>query len=290
MINVLLAIFCSTANILLFRFFEKKNIPAFQAIAFNYLVCILLGFLTAETAFTRAVFQESWLSFAFVLGAIFVYSFYLIAIVTQRNGVAIAAVSTKLSFVIPVVSAFFLYNEEANIYKGLGVVLAIIAVFFTSTKKGETGKINYKYLLLPFFLWVLEGFTSTLVGWVEEVKIPEGQNALFLIFTFGTAAINGLFILLFSFIRNPQKNKVKLGGILGGFLLGVPNYGSVYFYMNALGDPSVEKSLVFTVFAIGVVVLSSFAAWLIFKEKLSNLNLIGIGLAIACILLMSIST
>lgn len=287
MTNILLAILCSTTNILLFRFFESKNIPAFQAIAFNYIVCVLLGFLTLETGFGPAVFQESWLGFAFVLGAIFVYSFYLIALVTQKNGVAIAAVATKLALVLPVVSAFFLYDEKVTSFKIAGIFLAIAAVFFTSSKKGEEGKFNYKYLLLPLLLFFVDGSTTTLFGWVEHAQVKADQNALFLIFIFGTAAINGLLILLFSYFKNPQKNKVKLGGLLGGFLLGVPNYGSSYFLLKALGDPNLEKSVVFTVASIGVVVLSSFAAWVIYQERLSKMNLLGIGLAVGSIFLMS---
>lgn len=287
MTNLLLAILCSTTNILLFRFFDKYNIPAFQAIAFNYLICVLMGFLTLETGFGPETFQENWLGFAFILGAIFVYSFYLIALVTQRNGVAIAAVSTKLALVIPVISAFFLYDEQVTSYKIIGIVLAIVAVFFTSSKQGEEGKINYKYLILPLFLWLIDGSTTTLFGWVEDARVKEGQNALFLIFVFGTAGINGLFLLAMNYFRNPQENKVEIRGMLGGFLLGIPNYGSCYFLMNALSDASLEKTTVFTVASIGVVVLSSFMAYLLFKERLSTMNLVGIGLAVCSIFLMS---
>lgn len=287
MTNLLLAILCSTTNILLFRFFDKYDIPAFQAIVFNYSVCVFMGLLTLETSMDVSVFGESWLWIAIVLGFLFVSTFYLIALVTQRNGVAIAAVATKLALVIPVVSAFFLYDERATIYKILGIVLAVIAVFFVSSKEGEQGKINYKYLLLPLFLWLIEGGISTTMGWVEENLVKEGQNALFLVFLFGVAGCTGLLVLLGNYIRNPKENKVSGKGLLGGLLLGIPNYGSVYFLLNALGDASLEKTTVFTLVNIGVVVLATFIAWLLFKERLSKINLLGIGLAVCSIFLMS---
>jgi len=288
MINILLAILCSSINILVFRYFDKKNIHSFQAIALNYITCIILGWLTLESKPTSAIFSESWLPYAVIIGSTFVYTFYLMALTTQRNGVSVAAVATKLSMVIPIVSAFFLYDDPITLMKIAGIAFAIAAVFFASIKKSDTDSgFNYAVLGLPVLAWFVGGLIDTSVIYVENFHLGPGKYPIFLIFLFGTAAINGLVMLTIGYFRNPEKNSIKKSSLLGGLMLGIPNYGSIYFFLKALRHSGLDKSVIITVVSVGVVVFSSLAAWVIYKEKLSRLNLIGIALAIVAISLMT---
>jgi len=288
MINILLAILCSSLNILVFRYFDKKNIHSFQAIALNYITCVILGWLTLENNPSTEIFSESWIPYAVVIGSTFVYTFYLMALTTQRNGVSVAAVATKLSMVIPIVSAFFLYDDPVTTMKIAGILLAIAAVFFASIKKSaNTSGFNYAVLGLPVLAWFVGGLIDSSVIYVENFHLGPGKYPIFLIFLFGTAAVNGLIILTVDYFKNPQKNSIKKSSLLGGLMLGIPNYGSIYFFLKALRHAGLDKSVVITVVSVGVVVFSSLAAWVLFKEKLSRLNLVGIALAIAAISLMT---
>ena len=64
------------------------------------------------------------------------------------------------------------------------------------------------------------------------------------------------------------------------------NFGSIYFLLAMLGV-GWERSVVFPINNVAVILFSVFVALLFFKEKLSKLNWFGIILAIAAIVLIA---
>ncbi len=286
MINILLAILSSGVLILLFKLFERLEIDSFQAITFNYYVCVLMGFigLNADLSISSAPAQ-SWFPFAIVIGAFFIISFYIIAKATQVSGVTVAAVANKLSVVIPSVSAFYLYNEPTSISKIFGLILALVAVYLSSKKSGTEG--NKKgTMLLPFIVWLVAGFIDTSIGYIENHYLPEDQTPLFLIWLFGIAGLLGTVWLSVKLMSG--KDKFQFKNVLGGIALGVPNYGSAYFLLRSLNNSGLDKSVLFPIISIGVVLFSSISAVLFFKEKLSLINVVGLVLAAVAIVLMSL--
>ena len=69
-------------------------------------------------------------------------------------------------------------------------------------------------------------------------------------------------------------------------MLGVPNYFSLLFLMEALRLPGWRSSVIFPVNNMGIVVLTAVCAALLFREELSQKNFIGILLAVAAISLL----
>jgi len=84
------------------------------------------------------------------------------------------------------------------------------------------------------------------------------------------------------------KDRVQFKNILGGIALGIPNYGSSYYFLRALNYSGLDKSVFFPIVSIGVVLFSSISAVIFFKEKLSTVNVIGLVLAAIAIVLMSV--
>jgi multidrug transporter EmrE-like cation transporter len=87
------------------------------------------------------------------------------------------------------------------------------------------------------------------------------------------------------------RNKVlpNWRSVVGGIVLGVPNYLSMHFMMKALSKSGYDSSIIFPLANIGVVVSSAFIGILFFKEKQSKINLSGLGLAILAIALIIFS-
>ena len=83
------------------------------------------------------------------------------------------------------------------------------------------------------------------------------------------------------------KFKFELKNVLGGIALGIPNYFSVYFLVQALRSDILESSGIFTVNNVAIVMISTLLGTLLFKEKLLPKNWIGIGLAILGILFIA---
>jgi len=68
--------------------------------------------------------------------------------------------------------------------------------------------------------------------------------------------------------------------------LGLVNFGSLYFIINALNTSKLNSSLVFALINISIVCLSAIIGILYFKEKLNKLNITGIILAILSLFLL----
>ncbi len=86
----------------------------------------------------------------------------------------------------------------------------------------------------------------------------------------------------------PQRadSKFKPSVLLYGSLLGFANFGSLYFLISALNRSGLDSSIVFPLNHIGVVVVSVISAIIIFKEKVSVINLVGVLIAIFAVILL----
>jgi len=90
--------------------------------------------------------------------------------------------------------------------------------------------------------------------------------------------------LLYQIIKGAFRLEFK--NILGGILLGVPNYFSIVYLLKALSTDGMESSTAFTLNNVGIVILSTLFGLFIFKEKLIWKNWLGIVIAIVSILLV----
>src|SRR5688572_30240410 len=107
MFYLFLATLCSTCLLLILKFIQKHSIDRLPVIVVNYFVCGIVGYVTAAEKISFATLPEkAWLLHALILGTLFITVFYMVAVSTQTNGVAITAVAFKLSVVIPVIAAY----------------------------------------------------------------------------------------------------------------------------------------------------------------------------------------
>ena len=76
------------------------------------------------------------------------------------------------------------------------------------------------------------------------------------------------------------------GHLLTGILLGGLNFANIYTYIRAHQALPGSPTLIFSVMNMGVIVLGTLVGALLFREKLSPTNLLGVGLALGAIAVM----
>ena len=86
-----------------------------------------------------------------------------------------------------------------------------------------------------------------------------------------------------------KKIVLKTSNVIFGALVGMFNFGNILFYLKAHQDFSESPSTVFAGMNLGVIVIGSLVGVLIFKEKLSKKNIIGLFLALLAIVLIVLS-
>lgn len=292
MLNLILSILCSTAIALVFKSFNRfTKVDLFHAIVVNYWVCAILGTLVlGEIPISAETFAEPWFPNAVMLGCFFIGTFYIIGKTISIFGVAVSAVTQRMSLVAPVVIAFLYYNESLTWTKGIGIVLALIAVVLTNIKsKTEEIEVSEKrkwLWLLPVFLFSASALVEVVLQYVQRSYFDaNNDNQLpFTILLFGTAASIGLLVYIFNVIRT--RKTMNIESLIGGIALGVPNLGSIYFLLKVLGE--MEGSVVFPINNVAVLILVGIIAYFAFKEKLTFVNIVGIVMAILSILLIGL--
>lgn len=271
----------------MFKLFDKYGMDNLQAIFFNYITAFVLGLCVSSKPFNiTEITNSDWFFGAVGLGLLFILTFNIMAIVSQRNGLSVASVATKMSVVIPIIFGIYVYDESTNIQKLAGIVLALAAVVLVSVKSKHTVRLKHN-VLLPFLVFLSSGFIDSSVKYLETFYIEDNGIPIFSATIFGFAAVFGLIILIVKKLKGQlQFNKLSL---LGGFCLGIVNYASLYYLLKALDHKSLESSTIFTVNNVSIVMLSGLVGLLLFKEKLTTKNWLGVGIAIISILLVTLA-
>jgi drug/metabolite transporter (DMT)-like permease len=288
MIYLVLTIIVNVAIFLSFRSYTKLGINTFNAIVFNYLVCVLTGliFIGKELPNHFTIFSETWILFPIGLGILFVLSFYIIALTTQNFNITVAAISSKMSMVIPVIFSLYIFKLDVsrfNTINFIGLLMALASIVLCSIKS-EDKKIRTrsKYLfLIPILVFLATGAIDTSLNYINAFLIHSSQKSIMPIFIFAAAFFGGLIVIIF------RKSHIKTKDILGGIYLGIPNYFSIYFLLQTLSYFKNNGAVVYPILNVGIIVISSMSAFLIFRERLNKSNITGMIFAITAIFLIS---
>ena len=283
MIWLLCSIACSTIIFLLFTWMGRKGIHTLTTIVINYAVAAGFGWLQSGMGQAGSSLASWWWS-ALIIGSLFVGMFLLIAATAQRIGVSVATVANKMSLVIPVLAAVFLFDETLSALRLVGVLLALVAVFMVAHQPGSSMG-NGRTWWLPVLLFVGSGFMDTLIKYTEHHFLADGNSAGFLAVCFSVAL---LCALAYAFTQGGLK--ISSSNIGYGLALGLVNYGSIWFFVQALTFSGLPNAVVFPVNNMAIVGASAVLAWAVFRERLTRLNTAGILLAVVAIGLIGLAS
>lgn len=291
MIYIILAIIISVFLLGVFKLFDKYKVNTFHAIVTNYLAAALTGFFFSKHKIDfNLITETSWLYVCLPLGFLFISVFYLISLTAQKISIAAASVANKMSVVIPVLFSIIFIGEPFNVVKIIGIILALIAVYFTNKRNTTEHHTSKTLLWLPALVFIGSGLIDTGINAAKTYlfTLPVHSD-LFSIGIFASAFIIGICVLAFQFLKQPKENiKFELKSLIGGIILGIPNYFSIFFIIKSLEANIFTSAQLFPVLNISNVVLTAFVGFLIFKEKLSAQNLLGVILAVISILLITL--
>ena len=291
MLYIILTIVISVSLLLVFKGFQKNKVNSLIAIVINYVAAATTGilFLDPKINFGVAV-SSDWIYICLPLGALFIGIFYLISQTAQRISISTASVANKMSVIMPVLFSVIFLGQQLSVLKIVGIVLAMLAVYLsTRPYSKETVKVNF--IWLPIMVFIGSGLIDITINAANQFYLKSTtDSALFSICTFISAFIIGSGVLIYlAFIKKTisVKEIIAPKNIVGGLILGVPNYFSIYFIFKSLEVNILQSAQLFPVLNLSNVALSALLGWLVYREKLSVINIAGIVLAIISILLIS---
>jgi len=298
MLYFLLAVVFTVALYLIMRAFPRYGVHSFHAIAFNYYACVVTGLaLSPDVSKYRDI---EWAStptlLTLALGTMFVTAFVLIGQTTQKVSVTATSLAANMSLVVPVMFGLFVFknaNKDYTFLNYLGLVLALGALALGGIQKqpktldeaASADALPWFALALPLLTFLAAGTNNTLINYLSMKFYAPDEAAIFTVISCIGAVIVGTLVLLYRVIF--WQERVSWRSLVGGLILGVPNFLSFYFLIKALGAFGNSAAFVFPIYNILTMLASAAAAWLFFREKLNRLNRLGLGLAVLAIVLIS---
>ena len=283
MIYLIFSIFCSVTVGVLLKLAKRYQIDIPQAITWNYLFAIGLS-----AFFFRPSFNDIHLAsihpIHIILGILLPTIFIFLALSVQRTGLARTDIAQRLSLFISLTAAYFIFNDNYNLLKYFGIAIGFLAILFTLYRK-STIKVSYTDWLYPLLVFIGFGVIDVCFKLVSQYTALPYTTSLFLIFCIAFV----LSLIYIVYLSAVKKGKLQLINFICGCILGVFNFGNILFYMKAHRAMANDPSTVFAAMNMGVIICGSLIGILIFKEKLSKLNYLGLALALLAIVLITLS-
>ncbi len=281
MLYVFLSICCSVMVSVLFKLARRYHIDVLQAITWNFTAAIVLLVVTNKPYITSQNISSVSVYPYIALGVLLPVVFLMIAASIRINGIVLTTIVERLSLFIPLIIAYFVYNNQLNSIEITAIVLSLGAILFVipwqrTTKRSSGGWI---YLLAIF---VGMGVILTLLRQVAKDAIPNNTS---LLMVFITAFIVSLIFLIIHIVR--RKTNFSWPHILIGWIMGFAFFGYITFNMQIYQVMNTQPRAAFSALNVGIITLAMMVGLFIFNERLSKLNKMGIFLALVAIIVIA---
>ena len=279
MIYLIFSILSSVLVAVIIRLNEAKNLNRAAVMLFNYITAAAIGILLTNELPSLKTFSIL-LPLGSFTGFIYVATFFVYMYSVRQMGMAIPVTVTRLSVVVPVLGSVMIFSEAINTIQFFGIVMALISIFlFSWNDKKVKANTDRKEFYLPILLFLMMGSGDFSLKVFQGIY-PADYLMSFIILVFVISSILSLFLVLV------KRVIISRQIIIAGFLLGIPNYFSAYFILKALQQLS--GAITFTLNNIGIIMLSTFLGFIIWRESLKRKAIFAIAFAIISVILLNI--
>ncbi len=230
-------------------------------------------------------FARPWTVYALGVSTMFIGGFNLAALTVRYFSMTISQVMQKMSILIVAPFAMLFFRESVTELKIAGLLLAVAAILLVNWPSGEGRGAGAPQragweLLIPLFTWICAGVLEIVFLTVQRGNMLPPGDVAFLCTIFACAGSLGLLGGTLAYATG--RLAFSWRNVAAGIVLGIPNYGSLLFILLAL-EQGLEGSFVFPVMNVSIIVFTTIGAVLLFQEKVSRLNWLGVALAVGSI-------
>ena len=190
---------------------------------------------------------------------------------------ALTSILAALSLVIPTVWGLVFWKEPLSGWGAAGLALMLICIVLLNFRK-EYG-ISKKWSVYALATFAANGFCSVIQKYHQRLY-PRQYRIEFML----TAMLLVLLLLLAGELarKRPLKGRCSGFGLAAGVMNAAANY--IVLYLSAAENASV----LFPVVSVGNVVAAWLVSKLFFREKMKKIQLLGLLLGIAAVVLLKL--
>lgn len=284
MLYVLVSVIFSVTVSVILKLARRYAVDTTQIIVWNYPVAVLAAWFFLDPPVRGLPWASMPWPVYLGLGVLLPGIFVAIAASIRYTGIVRTEVAQRISLIIPLIAAFWLFGESADWLTLVGVAIGLAAIMCSigwRSGRNQYGT-NRKVWLYPLIVFVGLGVVDVLFKQVATLQAISYSSSLLIVFTL--AMLVAFAYLAYSIVR--QRSRLSIHAIFWGIVLGLFNFGNILFYMKAHRALPDNPSIVFTGMNIGVILLGAVVGVSLFKEKLSKLNIVGLFLAVLSVIVI----
>jgi drug/metabolite transporter (DMT)-like permease len=291
LIFLVLAIVAGLSVSVVFKLVGSRGVDRLTFITTNYIAAGITAFvvLMIGNANLDVVSDPGLTTFGIALGAIFIGGFMLFSWAIPAIGVAIVIGVLRTSIVLAFLASWLVWNEEPSGAQFVGMFIAVSAFFLiskldepgTTTTSGPSRKVKFIVLTILFFNI---GTVDLSMKAFDEWFADDFHVSVFAWLIFSSAATYGLIAIVvrgFLYSKWPDMRSVGWGVVLG-----VINFGSIDFLVRALDI--LPGTFVLPINGIAGTIGATALGVVVWREHLSRVNWIGIGMATTALVLLNL--
>lgn len=278
---LVLAISASVLVSIFLKMARSRGIDVAQAILINYITAIILCIYLLKPSFDVSQIMANGAFIFVALGVLLPSVFIIMAKAVQMVGIAKSDVAQRLALFLPILASFTIFGEDLTLAKGTGLILAfssLIALTYkpvhhTDVKVSDTTDFKRAAAILGG-VWLGYGVIDILFKQMAKLgsAFPDTLLVSFVL----------AFVLLFIYLMM-NRTKWQPKSLGSGVLLGALNFANILFYIKAHQVYKDDPTLVFAGMNIGVICLGAVVGLVIFREKISKINGLGILLGVLAV-------
>lgn len=283
MLFVLISVFCSVTVAVIIKIAREKGVNYLQLLVWNYPVALLMTYFVLKPeliVWNSSLPWNLYIPLGFLLPTIFI----CIAMSIRYGGIVRTEVAQRLSLFIPLLAAFLFMGEKIVPKNLIGIGVGLLAIVFSIGWNKQNTSNERNYWVFPLMVFVGMGIIDILFKQIALLAGITYMSSLWIVFVLAL----GFALLFLCYLLFIKKQALDVRAVAYGGVLGLFNFGNIVFYMKAHKALPENPSLVFTAMNIGVISVGALVGVLLFREKLSNYNKIGVLLAIISVLLIAL--
>lgn len=280
---IFLSICCSLSIAQILKIAENNKMRVMNILVLNYLAGALISFNNSSEFGTgnliKSEFSLTILSIVIILGLIFIGNLVAYSRSIDRVGMGVSIAAMRMSLIFPIAVSLFVFNEELEAVRYIGIILALGALLLMVPKIKKKKISGISDAWLPVLIFLMTGAADTGLKVYEQLFESVLSEDLFVAGVFFISFLTGLGILI---KRNQLHFTFKEIGY--GIATGVVNLYSSIFLIYAL--KLMPGSVVFPIVNVSLVILGALIGVWIWKDKPSVKQWSGLAIAIISIILL----
>ncbi|MFC3196147.1 EamA family transporter [Parapedobacter deserti] len=285
MVFVLFSVVCSVTVSVLLKLARRYGVDTSQLIVWNYPMAVLCTWFFLRPEWSPDVLRLAPVGQYAALAVLLPGIFFALSASIRYAGIVRTEVAQRLSLFIALIAAFWLFNESLHVGKLVGVAIGVGGMLCSigwHRGRNQHG-MNHRMWIFPLVVFFGYGIIDILFKQVAQHTGVPYTTSMLIVFSFATVAAFGYLIYHVTVARK----KFSVHAIFWGIVLGGFNFANILFYMKAHRALPENPSIVFTGMNVGVIALGTLVGVVLFREKLSLINKIGIALAVVSVLIIA---